>query len=212
MLKRIMIASAGLLLLTACQQPTPLYQGVAAPPPGTNYTVLFNTGSAALSPEASTTIGQAATAFKAGGRSVAVAGHTDTTGPADYNLQLSRQRAAVVSDALQRNGVPAGAIAALGYGEQNLPVPTAQNVSERLNRSVDISISDRTAGSLMSDSEYCKALSAAYRRYRSSNIEEAPAVAMTKCETTDAASAIPVLERSLTDNRIPIPARGAPRA
>jgi hypothetical protein len=209
MLKRIMIASAGLLLLGACQQPAPLNPGT---PATRNSTVYFNTGSAALSAESQATVAQAANAFKAGGRSVAVSGHTDTTGPADYNLQLSRQRAAAVSDALQRNGVPGNAIAALGYGEQDLPVPTAQNVAERRNRSVDIAISDRTAGALMSDSEYCKALSATYRRYRAGNIEEVPAVAMTKCETTEAASAIPLLEKSLTDNRIPIPARAPPRA
>ena len=205
MLKRFLIASAGGLLLGACQQPQP----VAAP---TNYTVYFDTGRASLSAEASATIAQAANAFRAGGRSVAVTGHTDTTGAADYNLQLSRQRAAAVSDQLQRNGVPASVIAALGYGEQNLPIPTAQNVAERRNRSVDIVISDRAAGALMSDSEYCKALSATYRRYRPGNIEEAAAVAMTKCETADAASAIPVLERKLNDMRIALPARPVPRA
>ena len=205
MLKRILITSAGILLLGACQQT----QRVALPQ---NYTVYFNTGQASLSAESSATIAQAANAFKAGGRSVAVTGHTDTTGAADYNLQLSRQRAAAVSDELQRNGVPGSVIAALGYGEQNLPVPTAQNVAERRNRSVDIAISDRAAGVLMSDSEYCKALSATYRRYRSSNIEEDAAVAMSKCETADAASAILVLERKLNDMRVALPARPMPRA
>jgi hypothetical protein len=209
MLKRIMIASAGLLLLGACDQPSPS-QAVSAPPQR-NFTVYFDTDKSALSGESSATIAQAASAFKAGGRSVAVTGHTDTTGAADYNLNLSRQRAASVSDALQRNGVPGNAIAALGYGEQNLPVPTAQNVAERRNRSVDIVISDRTAASLMSDSDYCKALSATYRRYRSTQLDEAAAAAMGKCETADAARAIPVLEKSLTDMRVPLPAR-VPRA
>ena len=177
-----------------------------------NYAVYFDTGQATLSAESSATIAQAANAFKAGGRAVAVSGHTDTTGPADYNLQLSRQRAAAVSDALQRNGVPGTAIAALGYGEEQLPVPTAQNVSERRNRSVDIAISERTAAALMSDSDYCKALSRTYRRYRPNQIDERSAEAMSRCETVDAASAIPVLERALTDMKIPLPSRALPRA
>jgi len=211
MLKGILIASAGVLLLSACQQPQPQSQAVASPP-ARNYAVYFDTGSAALSAESSATIAQAANAFRTGGgRSVAVSGHTDTTGPAAYNLQLSQQRAGAVRDALQRNGVPSDAIAALGYGEENLPVPTAQNVADRRNRSVDIVITDRTAGALMSDSEYCKALSRVYRRYRS-NIEESAAAAMSQCETTNAALAIPVLEKRLTDDKIPLPARTMPRA
>jgi hypothetical protein len=209
MLKGILIASAGLLLLGACDQP-PSSQAVSAPSQR-NFTVYFDTDKSALSPESAATVSQAASAFKAGGRSVAVTGHTDTTGTPDYNLNLSRQRAASVSDALQRNGVPGNAIAALGYGEQNLPVPTAQNVAERRNRSVDIVISDRTAASLMSDSDYCRALSATYRRYRTNQIDEIAATAMSKCETTEAAAAIPVLEKSLSDMRVPLPAR-TPRA
>jgi len=210
MLREILIASAGLLLLGACQQPQQQAQPVSAPP-ARNYTVLFNTGSAALSPEAQTTLSQAANAFKTlGGRSMAVSGHTDTTGSASSNLQLSQQRAAAVSDWLQRGGVPGNAIAALGYGEQNLPVPTAQNVAERRNRSVDIVISDKTAQMLMSDSQYCKALSTTYRRYRPGNIDEVSAEAMTKCETADAASAVAVLERSLRDMRVPLPPRTTP--
>lgn len=213
MLKRILLASAGVLLLVACQQqPQQSTTQAVTAPPTKGYNVYFDTGSAALSADSSATIAQAANSFKAGGRAVAVTGHTDTTGSADMNLQLSRQRAAAVSNALQRNGVPGEAIAALGYGEQNLPVPTAQDVAERRNRSVDIVISDRSAAALMSDSEYCKALSATYRRYRPNQIDENLALAMSQCETTNAASAIPVLERSLTDMRIALPERTMPRA
>ena len=213
MLKRVLFASAAMLLLLACQQPQPQTQSQAVTAASTrSYSVFFDTGSAALSAESSATIAQAANAFKAGGRAVAVAGHTDTTGSADFNLRLSQQRAAAVSDALLRNGVPTDAIAALGYGEENLPVPTAQNVAERRNRSVDITISDRSAASLMSDTDYCKALSRTYRRYRSNQIEEDMAYAMSRCETTDAASAASALERRLTEMKGALPARTMPRA
>ena len=207
MLSKILMASAGVLLLAACQQQN---QAVSAPSSSMsrNYAVYFDTDRATLSPESTATIAQAARSYKASGaRAVAVSGHTDTTGTPQYNLQLSQQRAAAVSNELLRDGVPAAAIAALGYGEQNLPVPTAANVPERRNRTVDIAISERTPQALMSDTQYCKALSATYRRYRFNQIDEAAADAMSRCESADAAAAIPVLERSLNAIKIPLPAR-----
>src|SRR4051812_44196374 len=212
MFRKILAASAAVLLLAACEQ-KPQAVSAPAPPPSRNYTVLFATGQATLSPEAVSTIASSAAAFKAlNGRAVAVTGHTDTTGTAAYNLQLSRQRAAAVQAELQKDAVPGAAIAALGYGEERLPVPTAQNVPEQRNRSVDIVISDREVAALMSDTDYCKALSRTYRRYRPNQIDEAAAEAMSKCETADAASAIPVLETALQNQKIPLPARTMPRA
>jgi hypothetical protein len=210
MLSKILMASAGVLLLAGCQQPQ--NQAVSAPT-ARNYAVFFDTGQAALSAESRATIAQAASTFKStGGHAVAVSGHTDTTGTAQYNMQLSQQRAAAVSNELLRDGVPPTAIAALGYGEENLPVPTAQNVAERRNRSVEIVISDREASALMSDTQYCKELSRTYRRYRPDQIDEAAAAAMARCETADAASAIPVLEGALTRQKIPLPMRTASRS
>ena len=40
------------------------------------------------------TVSQAAAAFKKGGTAVAVRGHTDTVGAAEFNLQFSLRRAA----------------------------------------------------------------------------------------------------------------------
>jgi len=68
--------------------------------------------------------------------------------------------------------VPGTVILSGGMGEQNLPVPTADQTPERRNRSVDIAISKQA---LMSDLDYCRALSATYRRYRPSSIDEASA-------------------------------------
>jgi Tfp pilus assembly protein PilV len=214
MLSKILMAAAGVLLLAGCQQQN---QAMSAPataaPVQKNFTVLFDTSQATLSPESMATIATAARAFKASGaHAVAVSGHTDTTGPAAYNLDLSKRRAAAVSTELMRNGVPVSAIAALGYGDTNLPVPTAPNVSEQRNRSVDIAISPREAADLMNDTQYCKALSATYRRYRPNQIDETAAAAMAQCETADAASAIPVLENALNQQKIPLPARTASRS
>lgn len=213
MLTRMMLASAALMLLAACNQ-KPMAPAAAPPPPPVqkNYTVLFDTGKATLSAEAASTIAKAASTFKtSGGRAVAVSGHTDTTGTPQLNLQLSQQRAAAVQAELQRDGVPGPAIAALGYGEQNLPVKTGANVADQRNRSVDIVISERAPEALMSDTDYCRKLSVLYRRYRTQQIDQDAAEAMSKCETPDAVSAIPVLERALTSMKISLPARAMPR-
>jgi hypothetical protein len=208
-----MLASAAVMLLAACdQKPAPVATPPAPPPVQKNYTVLFDTGKATLSPESASTISTAASAFKtSNGRAVAVSGHTDTTGTPQFNLKLSRQRAAAVQAELQRDGVPGTAIAALGYGEQNLPVKTGKNVPDQRNRSVDIVVSERAPEALLSDTDYCRKLSALYRRYRTYQVDQDAAEAMSKCETPDAASAIPVLEQAVTAMKITLPARIVPR-
>ena len=202
MLRKILTTSAAAMLLAACQQQSQMAMAPAAPLPQA-YTVYFNTGQSALSPEATATVSQAAAAFRQGGSAIGVRGHTDTVGDPAFNLELSRHRAASVKDALQRNGVPGAAILSGGVGEQNLPVPTPDQTPERRNRSVDIAISRQA---LMSDADYCQALSVTYRRYRPGNVDESAARAMSLC-ATDPASAIPVLEDAVTALRVPLPSR-----
>jgi OmpA family len=210
---RLILASAAVMLLAACdQKPAPVATPPAPPPVQKNYTVLFDTGKATLSPESVSTISTAASAFKtSNGRAVAVSGHTDTTGTPQFNLKLSQQRAAAVQAELQRDGVPGTAIAALGYGEQNLPVKTGNNVPDQRNRSVDIVVSERAPEVLLSDTDYCRKLSVLYRRYRTYQVDQDAAEAMSKCETPDAASAIPVLEQAVTAMKITLPKRIVPR-
>ena len=68
------------------------------------------------------------------------------------------------------------------------------------------------------DLDYCTALGAKYARYVGS-AETSPRrlarrfdlesrVAMAKCEEGDAATAIPILERKLTNAKVPLPERG----
>lgn len=57
------------------------------------------------------------------------------------------------------------------------------------------------------DAAYCKSLSASYRDYaRSGQIDTRAAEAMGKCDSSPTTS-IPVLEKILTDNRVPLPKR-----
>ena len=70
---------------------------------------------------------------------VQVEGYTDSTGPADYNYQLSQRRAdAVIQYLAQKYNVPAHKIFLIGLGKDN---PVAQNTSasgRAKNRRVDV--------------------------------------------------------------------------
>jgi outer membrane protein OmpA-like peptidoglycan-associated protein len=69
-----------------------------------------------------------------------VIGHTDTSGAASYNLQLSRQRAAVIGQILTTRGVDPDILDISSHGEGNLLVPTGDNVFEPRNRRVEITV------------------------------------------------------------------------
>ena len=69
--------------------------------------------------------------------SVAVTGHTDKTGPEDYNFLLSKWRAESVAYFLKRLGVPAQDIRMGGAG-MTLPNPGAQSDAD--NRYVDLRV------------------------------------------------------------------------
>jgi outer membrane protein OmpA-like peptidoglycan-associated protein len=127
-------AAAAALLLGACNQTQP-----AAAPPASNFRVLFAMGSSTLQDPELGKIQQAAAAYRSrSGASVALTGHTDTTGNPVMNQTLSRQRTDAVTAALVAAGVPAAAISATNYGEATPPVATADNVSDQKNRSVEI--------------------------------------------------------------------------
>jgi hypothetical protein len=206
MLKNFLIASAAGLLLAACQQQS--QPQMASPPPATSlqqlFIVYFDTGQWALLPDAQATVAQAAATYKQGGSAVAVRGHTDTVGNAEANLQLSLRRAAAVKDALLRNGVPAAAIRSGGLGEQDLPVPTADQVPERLNRSVHITVTGRA---LMSDKDYCAALARKWRSYSRTDASGPAPQAIAQCDAGNYDAGITTLETILTNDRIPLPSR-----
>jgi len=82
-----------------------------APPPSTPMPacdlvmVFFDWDRSNLSQQALATIGQAAQAFKTKGSArITATGHTDTSGPENYNMALSLRRANAVKDALVQNG------------------------------------------------------------------------------------------------------------
>ncbi|SEW28488.1 Outer membrane protein OmpA [Aliiroseovarius sediminilitoris] len=71
---------------------------------------------------------------------IEVVGHTDNVGHADYNMSLSRRRAASVAAVLTSNGVPTSRVVTIGYGEDR---PVASNLDaygRQQNRRVEIII------------------------------------------------------------------------
>ena len=63
------------------------------------------------------------------------------------------------------------------------------------------------ASAQSADTKYCDALSASYRTSGVAKGDSMEAAAMSKC-ASDPKGSIPVLEKSLKDNKIPVPPRG----
>ncbi|MEZ5720355.1 MAG: OmpA family protein [Paracoccaceae bacterium] len=62
---------------------------------------------------------------------VQVIGHTDNQGAASYNLNLSRQRAAAVTQVLMNQGVAPQRVTSIGRGEDQ---PIASSLPQRAGR------------------------------------------------------------------------------
>lgn len=103
--------------------------------------LLFAVDSATLRPDLQRDIrAVAASLLKYPNSRIEVIGHTDNTGSAAYNQDLSQRRAVAVASVLRETGVPAGRIAAFGMGEDQ---PVASNLTpdgRALNRRVEIII------------------------------------------------------------------------
>ena len=81
-----------------------------------------------------------ATARSGGQANITIVGHTDTSGPSDYNQKLSVKRANVVVEALVQMGARRNALHASGVGETDLAVPTEDGVKEARNRRTVINL------------------------------------------------------------------------
>jgi len=103
--------------------------------------VHFETASARLTPGGRIrTLAAATVLVESDPSAIRVTGHTDTTGSAEGNLELSRARAQAVADLFVEAGLPRDRIeiAPMGETASVLPIPTGDGVSEPLNRCVGI--------------------------------------------------------------------------
>lgn len=103
--------------------------------------VLFEINSAQLSGDSVRRLNQAVETLKLNpDLKVEVAGHTDSTGAASYNEQMSQRRAEAVRDYLVSNGIGADRLSARGYGESQ-PVGSNETREGRAeNRRVTLRI------------------------------------------------------------------------
>lgn len=103
--------------------------------------ILFATDSATLRPDLRRDLQAVARNLLSYPNStIEVIGHTDNTGGAAYNQDLSERRARAVADELRFNGVPAGRVAAYGRGEDQ-PIASNYTAEGRAqNRRVEIII------------------------------------------------------------------------
>lgn len=103
--------------------------------------ILFATDSAALNPNLRNDLFVLADSLNKYPQSVVtVVGHTDNTGSAGYNQDLSERRASSVASVLRSGGVSSSRLRVVGAGE-NRPIATNQTAAGRAqNRRVDITI------------------------------------------------------------------------
>lgn len=118
-----------------------------APPPAPEpvvcspgpFIVFFEWDKSDITPEAGSILDNAVTQYQScGNAQVMVAGFTDTSGSAQYNVGLSQRRADAVKAYLTSHAIPDGVVSTQAFGETRLRVQTADGVREVQNRRVEI--------------------------------------------------------------------------
>ena len=100
--------------------------------------ILFALNKSDLTPEAKELLGQAVDFMKKNPNVVTeIQGHTDSTGPLAWNMELSQRRADAVKEFLVASGVPADNLTTKGYGPNEPIAPNDTSENRALNRRVD---------------------------------------------------------------------------
>lgn len=123
------------------QPPAPAPEPAPEPmaPEDAVYLVFFNWDSENLGSGALNVLDAVATEVAKNPPSqINIIGHSDTSGPQDYNQKLAFQRANTVRDALIERGVDPNILMVDSRGESELLVETPDNVREPANRRVNI--------------------------------------------------------------------------
>ena len=105
--------------------------------------VLFDVGKATLKAGASQTVDELADFLEAyERRRVLIEGFTDSSGPNEFNRDLSERRATSVRNALISRGITPDRVQVRGYGEQFPVASNGTSAGRQQNRRVEIIISD----------------------------------------------------------------------
>ena len=109
------------------------------PPPAKSFTLYFLEGTTDMTPESAPVLEELRSEIaKRPGADVQVTGHTDTVGSDTDNDALSQKRAEEILNLLASKGFDRLIMSAVGRGERELKVPTADNVSSPPNRRVEV--------------------------------------------------------------------------
>jgi outer membrane protein OmpA-like peptidoglycan-associated protein len=101
--------------------------------------VNFDFNKATLKPDAQPVLAQVVALLKANpDLKLSVEGHTDSIGQHDYNLQLSKDRAASVVAALVAQSIDAGRLSSTGYGPDKPIAPNESDAGRAKNRRVEL--------------------------------------------------------------------------
>lgn len=113
----------------------------AEPPKPVHFTLYFESGTTTLTAASLELIPRVIEmAAQRAPSQISVIGHTDTMGSAAHNIRLSMERARVVAADLESSGVEMKTISVTSHGENELLIPTEDNVSEPRNRRVEIMV------------------------------------------------------------------------
>jgi len=103
--------------------------------------ILFGVDSASLKPGAFDEMSRVARVLNQYPQTnITIAGHTDSTGTAEHNQQLSERRAGNVKNALVGEGVKPARMSAIGYGESKPVADNSTAEGRQANRRVTILI------------------------------------------------------------------------
>lgn len=111
------------------------------PPSAERVTLNFLPNKAELTPESEQQLAELIlrARVRAGGE-IVVVGHTDRTGTLEQNDALSLKRAQAIAARFKAQGFPEALITAVGRGEREPLIPTADEVEEPRNRRADVII------------------------------------------------------------------------
>jgi outer membrane protein OmpA-like peptidoglycan-associated protein len=113
----------------------------ARPPRFVKYTLYFQPGTAKIEKESVATYNRMmAEVAKRPGADATVAGHADRTASQKRNEILALKRAYKIRDDLVKAGIPIERLEIDSYGETRPAIPTADEVPERRNRRVEVTV------------------------------------------------------------------------
>ena len=105
--------------------------------------VLFDTASATLKPGATLQLNRLADYMRDSPQTrIVIEGYTDNRGSADYNQQLSEERAQSVAAALTTEGIESDRVQTVGRGKEFPIASNETSAGRQQNRRVDIVLSD----------------------------------------------------------------------